>query len=196
MSLHDALGRAMETTAISDATGTEMPSVNDTEIDKEPKNRLSKWDDRYLRLADHIRKWPKDPNGKVGAVITSPSLGRVISLGFNGFPINVADSAERLGNKEEKLEMVIHAEQNAMLFAGRSARDCHMYVVGKPVCNFCAVMIIQAGITRVISAAPRGNTESQWDKRAVLSAKLFAEANVIMDPIPEEILRELLGNDY
>jgi dCMP deaminase len=86
---------------------------NATEVknlrEEEEKARQKKWDDRYLALADHIRQWSKDPKGKVGAVITSPSLGRVISIGFNGFPINVSDSAERLANKTEKLGMIIHA---------------------------------------------------------------------------------------
>src|ERR1700739_2062374 len=61
--------------------------------------------------------------------LVDPGLGRVIALGFNGFPSNVEDSAQRLNDKEAKLPITLHAEQNALLFAGREAKGCELYVV-------------------------------------------------------------------
>jgi dCMP deaminase len=83
-------------------------------------DKQRRWDERYMHLALHISGWSKDPNAKVGAVLANQRLGRIISLGFNGFPSNVEDSAERLMNGTEKLDRIIHAEQNALCGA-RSA---------------------------------------------------------------------------
>ena len=60
-----------------------------------------KWDLRFLNLAQHIAEWSKDPSTKVGAIIASPD-NKVISMGFNGFPQSMSDSAECLNNREEK----------------------------------------------------------------------------------------------
>jgi dCMP deaminase len=158
--------------------------------------KLKRWDDRYLGLAWHISRWSKDPNAQIGAVIANLELGRVISLGFNGFPSNVEDSAERLTG-EEKLERVIHAEQNALLFAGRDARDCDLYVVGKPVCSRCAVLAIQSGIRRVISLRPDPDSDSKWHKSGLLAVDMFTEARVgfkaMSDADLEALSRELAG---
>ncbi|MCA0369148.1 MAG: deoxycytidylate deaminase [Proteobacteria bacterium] len=137
-----------------------------------------KWDERYVKLASHIAGWSKDPSAQIGAVIVSPELGRIISVGFNGFPINIEDSEERLDDTPEKLKMVIHAEENAILFAGRAARDCHIYVVGKPVCVHCALLIIQSRITRVVAVQPDFSVESKWNETGEKALMLFNEAGV------------------
>jgi dCMP deaminase len=145
--------------------------------------RLRKWDDRYLALASHVAEWSKDPKAKVGSVLVDPGLGRVIALGFNGFPSNVEDSATRLDDKEAKLPIIVHAEQNALLFAGRDARGCELYVVGKPICNLCAILAIQSGVRRVIAAEPKRSNDSHWDKMGLIAIDVMREAKVIFDPI-------------
>ena len=82
---------------------------------------LDKWDHRFLALAEHISNWSKDPSTQVGAVITHTRSKRVVSMGFNGFPAGVEDTRERLDDRETKYEMVVHAEQNALMFAGDRA---------------------------------------------------------------------------
>src|SRR5262245_56317864 len=79
----------------------------------------SKWDARFLELAEFVSKWSKD-KAKVGAVLATPRSG-AIALGYNGFPIGVEDRAERLEDPDIKLDMVVHAEQNALLIAGPAA---------------------------------------------------------------------------
>jgi dCMP deaminase len=138
----------------------------------------NKWDERYIELARHVAGWSKDPQAAVGAVIVDEHKDRVIALGFNGFPAGVEDSAERLIDPELKNEMVVHAEQNALLFAGRMAKGCSIYIVGKPVCARCAVLIIQAGITRVVARAPLDGTTSKWEKSGKTSIEMFDEADV------------------
>ncbi|MDB5369317.1 MAG: deoxycytidylate deaminase [Roseomonas sp.] len=145
--------------------------------------KQARWDGRYIGLAHYIAQWSKDPRAKVGAVLVNQRFARVVATGFNGFPSNVEDSAERLENKARKLQMILHAEQNALLHAGRDARDCDAYVVGKPVCNVCATLLIQSGVRRVVAAAPRPGTESYWDRVGLLAIEMLREANVEFIPI-------------
>jgi len=159
----------------------------------QPKN-LEKWDLRYLELAKLVSEWSKDPRAKVGAALVNPKLGRLISIGFNGLPSNVEDNAQRLNDATLKLTMTIHAEQNALIFAGREARECDAYVVGKPVCSMCATLLIQAGVKRVVAVKPRENTDSKWDKIGLVALDMFKEAGVEFRELqPLEIRR--LGLD-
>lgn len=135
------------------------------------------WDRRYVELARHVSDWSKDPSAKVGAVIADKN-GRVVALGFNGFPVGVEDTADRLGNRDEKNDIVVHAEENAILIAGRSAEGGAIYVYGKPICSRCAGVIIQAGLRRAITPAPQENTESKWHKSGLISKKMLEEAKV------------------
>lgn len=145
--------------------------------------KQARWDARYIGLAHHIAQWSKDPRAKVGAVLVNQPRARIVATGFNGFPSSVEDSAERLQDKAVKLRMMVHAEQNALLHAGHDARGCDAYVVGKPVCNTCATLLIQAGVRRVVAAAPREGTESYWDRVGLLSIAMLREAGVAFTPI-------------
>ena len=75
---------------------------------------MDKWDARFCELARFVSEWSKDPNAKVGAVLFSKRGGDV-AIGYNGFPMGVEDSAERLEDQDTKLELIVHAEQNALL---------------------------------------------------------------------------------
>ncbi len=141
---------------------------------------LDKWDMRFLELAEHISGWSKDPSTQVGAVITHARSKRVISMGFNGFPAGVEDTAERLGDRSTKYEMVVHAEQNALMFAGERAEGATLYVHPLPPCARCAVMIIQAGIRRVVCDQPDFEHE-RWGEAAKIADTMFREAAVDVD---------------
>jgi dCMP deaminase len=145
-------------------------------IDEEP---MTKWDKRFCELARHVSIWSKDPKAKVGAVLFCKKGGSV-TIGYNGFPMGVEDSGERLKNKEVKLEFVVHAEINAIIAAGNRAEGATIYVWGKPICARCAGPIIQAGIKRVVALAP-GNTKSQWDISGKTAHQMFTEAGIVVD---------------
>jgi len=140
--------------------------------------RILKWDIRYINLAKYVSTWSKDPRAKVGAVISNAAQQRIISMGFNGLPRKVMDTAERLENKEQKLAMVVHAEQNALIRAGRDAEGGNVYVFGKPVCNVCAALLIQARVDRVIAAEPKSGGDSDWDRLGLIALEMFQEAGV------------------
>jgi dCMP deaminase len=143
---------------------------------------LSKWDRRYLDIAHQVSFWPKDPSTKVGAVIAD-KRGRLVALGFNGFPENVEDCEHKLNHRETKYEMVVHAEVNAVLIAGRSTAEGTIYVCGAPICPRCASVLIQAGITRAVAKAPRPDTCIKWDKDGLIALDMFQEAGIVFDPV-------------
>ena len=111
---------------------------------------MDKWDRRFCDLARFVSEWSKDPNAKVGAVVYAKRGGDV-AIGYNGFPMGVEDSVDRLGNRDKKLEFIVHAELNAIIAAGSRSEGATLYVWGKPICARCAGSIIQAGIKRVVA---------------------------------------------
>ena len=138
-------------------------------------SKPDKWDLRYLGLCAYIAQWSKDPSTKVGAVIVDHK-NRIVSQGFNGFPRGVKDLHRRYNNRETKLNMVIHAEENALIFAQRSVEGCTAYVWPLPPCSNCAAKLIQAGISRVVSRTP--NPNSKWKESIERSISMFEEAGV------------------
>jgi dCMP deaminase len=134
-----------------------------------------KWDMRFLGLAAHISSWSKDPSSQVGAVITEGR--RIVSLGYNGFAAGVADTTERLADRAQKLNLMIHAEENALIFAKRDLRGCTVYVTHPP-CPRCAAKLIQDEIGRVVFIAPSDDFLSRWANDLELSYAMYREAGV------------------
>ena len=141
---------------------------------------LDKWDQRFMDLANFVAAWSKDPSTQVGAVIANPHTKRVVSMGYNGFPSGVGDHDHRLENREIKYEMIVHAETNALLFAGPAAENCTLYVTPLPPCARCVVVIIQAGIKRVVAPIPNKSKE-HWNTQSEISEQMFSEAGVELE---------------
>jgi dCMP deaminase len=116
----------------------------------------AKWDERFLALAEHVAQWSKDPSKKVGAVVVRPDR-TMASIGFNGLPRGVSDSAERYEDRALKYPMIVHAELNAVLTAAEPLTGYTIYAALFP-CNECAKAIIQAGIARVVTRPIEGLT--------------------------------------
>ena len=122
-----------------------------------------RWDRHFLQLALAHARMSKDPSTQVGAVIVGPDR-EIRSAGFNGFPRGIADTPERLANRDTKLELIVHGELNAITAAARVGiplLGCTLYVAatddtglvwGGPPCTRCTVHVIQAGIRHVCSA--------------------------------------------
>ena len=93
-------------------------------------NLSNKWDIRYLELAKQLSTWSKDPSSKIGAVAIGDK-GQVLSCGYNGFPRNIVDSGERLNDREQKYNYIVHAEMNVIYNAsynGVSLDNSTVYV--------------------------------------------------------------------
>lgn len=136
---------------------------------------MDKWQRRFFDLAALIATWSKDPSSQVGAVIVDDRK-RIVSVGFNGLPIGVEDSADRLNKRELKYELVVHAEANAIFTAQRSVAGCTIYVYPYLPCSRCAGAIIQAGIKRVI-VEDRPIPE-RWLENFTLAKTILEEAGV------------------
>jgi len=135
----------------------------------------SKWDTRFLGLAAHISGWSKDPSSQVGAVITDGN--RIVSLGYNGFATGVEDRPERLSDRNCKLNLTIHAEENAMIFAKRDLTGCTVYVTHPP-CPRCASKLIQEEVRRIVHIAPSEDFLSRWADDLELSREMYREAGI------------------
>lgn len=140
---------------------------------------LDHWDLRMLGLAEHVSAWSRDPSTKVGAAITRPDH-TIASLGFNGFPRGVADTKERLEDRTMKLQMVVHAEMNAILNAREPLHGYILYCVPFHPCSNCAAAIIQAGIRRVVFG---GETPERWRENVNLSSAILREAGVTIEGV-------------
>lgn len=138
--------------------------------------RLSEWDKRFLKLAQHIAGWSKDPSTKVGAVIADIN-NRIVSTGYNGFPVSVPDRLEWLNDRERKYELIVHGDLNAILFAQRPLYGCTIYTWPFPPCSRCASVIVQVGIKRVVAA---GNTPDHWKNSIDLTRLIFNHASVVL----------------
>jgi dCMP deaminase len=136
---------------------------------------MTKWDTRFLGLAAYISAWSKDPSSQVGAVITDGN--RIISLGYNGFAAGVEDKQERLDDRDCKLNLTIHAEENAMIFAKRDLTGCTVYVTHPP-CPRCASKLIQEEVGRIVYIAPSDDFLSRWADDLKLSGEMYREAGV------------------
>lgn len=140
--------------------------------------RGSTWDYRFLRMAEEVASWSKDPSTKVGCVLVNPATRTVISTGFNGFPREVdehpqsmvlkpgadpTDPEARMAkdlrwDRPQKYSFIEHAERNAVYNAarnGHATEGAWAYMNWSPLglCTDCARALIQAGVKRVYGPA-------------------------------------------
>ena len=135
---------------------------------------MSDWDRRFMDLAERVASWSKDPSTQVGAIITD-SKNRIVSTGFNGFARGIEDDLNI--PRETKLMRMIHAEENALLFARCSVEGFSLYVT-RPPCANCASKIIQAGIKRVIYPNPPFEFLERWSEHIKESLGMFKQVNI------------------
>jgi len=148
--------------------------------------RRAKWDARFLKLAQHIAQWSKDPSTKVGAVIVKDNL--VVGLGYNGFPRGVADIEERYADRDTKYKFVVHAEVNAVLMAGEKAKGATLFVwpsfMLPPICSECCKIAIQAGVAEIVGyqvdEAELTDRQLRWQGSILVSRAMCEEAGIKM----------------
>jgi dCMP deaminase len=152
-----------------------------------------RWDHHFLELALLNARMSKDPNTKVGAVAVRNRIP--VMSGFNGFPAGIQDHPYRLDDRETKLRLVVHAEQNVIALAARlgvpllgctlylAATDDTGMVWGGPPCTRCTVHVIQAGFAKVI-ARPLKPTPSKWHEDLAQAKAMLEEASVAYREVP------------
>ncbi len=116
------------------------------------------WDDYFINISQLTSERSNCIKRKVGCIIVKNK--RILSLGYNGTPVNTLNCYEggcnRCCNKEITsamnldLCMCLHAEENAILFVSKDdLLNSTMYVTLIP-CISCVKKILQCGISRVV----------------------------------------------
>ena len=138
----------------------------------------SKWQGRFIKLAEEVSTWSKDPSSQVGAVIVRPDR-TIASVGFNGFPRGVEDCHERIANRDTKLLYTIHAEMNAILSAKEPLTGYSLFVWPFQPCAHCAASIIQSGIKDVYCPFNAHlDSYERWADSFKAALQMFDEAGV------------------
>jgi dCMP deaminase len=138
---------------------------------------LDKWDLRFLRIAEEVRSWSKDPGTTVGCVLVKDR--RILATGYNGFPATLSDSLDLYADREYKLSVVVHAEKNALFNAaknGANTESCIAYVTFPP-CSQCAAALIQAGVKVVVCPDPASSPE-RWRTNFRIASDILVESGV------------------
>ncbi len=133
------------------------------------------WSTWFLRLAFTTAQRASCRRKRVGVLIVDDEH-RIVAGGYNGAPRGMPDCLEvgcdvRVIDGRESCVRTIHAESNALDFAGRAASGCTMFTTVIP-CRPCAMRIVQARISRVVYWE---FYESQGTKE---TAKLLEDGNV------------------
>ena len=137
-----------------------------------------KWDRRFLDLACAISTWSKDPSTKVGAVIVDP-LRRIVSAGYNGFPVGLGDAQSRLNDRTFKYAVILHGDLNAILFAeSRRLKGSTLYTWPLAPCPQCASAAIQVGITRCVFPEATQYIKERWEFGINVTKQILTECGV------------------
>ena len=135
------------------------------------------WDEYFMGVAMLSGMRSKDPNTQVGACIVSED-NKILSMGYNGFPIGCSDDEYPWAREGEELEnkyfYPTHSELNAILnYRGGCLEGAKMYVTLFP-CNECAKAIIQSGIKKIVYA----NDKYEGTPSVIASKRMLKSAGV------------------
>jgi dCMP deaminase len=121
----------------------------------------SKWDERFLKLAEHVATWSKDLSTQTGAVIVRPNKS-IASVGFNGFAQLMQDDPALYLNRDEKYSRIIHCEINALIFSREQLTNYTLYTWPFASCDRCCVQMLQAGIRRFVFPILPEDKKERW----------------------------------
>jgi dCMP deaminase len=132
------------------------------------------WDEYFARIAEDVarRSTCIKEDRQFGAIIVNQDR-EIVATGYNG-NVRGAEHCAKIGCIKDELGIesgmghgictAVHAEMNALLQAGKTARGGTIYVNGYP-CKICARLIVNAGIKRVVTSG----TYSDKDGLEILS---------------------------
>jgi dCMP deaminase len=103
----------------------------------------------YQRFAEALALRSTDGVQKVGCVVVSADLERVLGVGYNGGAAGLSDQAFIPSDRSG----YVHAEENALLKAGAIEKDKTMFITHTP-CVMCAKRAINSGIAKVYCRQP------------------------------------------
>jgi dCMP deaminase len=131
----------------------------------EEKSKRIPWDEYWMNIVNDVATRSTCSRRQIGALVVKNDV--IVSTGYNGAPKGFPHCLD-VGCRRDKLNIAsgerheecvgVHAEQNALLQAGRDADNATLYVNAFP-CKICAKLIINAGITRVVISGEYSDTE-------------------------------------
>jgi dCMP deaminase len=120
------------------------------------KTQRIPWDEYWMKIVKDAATRSTCLRRKIGALVVKNNV--IVSTGYNGAPKGFPHCLD-VGCRRDKLNIAsgerheecvgVHAEQNALLQAGRDAEGATLYVNAYP-CKICAKLIINAGIIKVV----------------------------------------------
>lgn len=163
----------------------DAPSNEDMLVDVSKMDRIEDWHQFFLSMCFLMARKSKDPSTKTGCVVVRDR--RILSVGYNGFPIGCDDSPDLYADRELKYSRVVHCDTNAIYSAARvgiSLVGSTMYLTGPP-CSECTKGIINAGIVEVIWPAVNKfecdpETGARWTGDAIDAADQEANNTIMM----------------
>ena len=150
----------------------------------------SKWNYRFMELAELVATWSKDPSTKTGAVVVGPDK-EIRATGYNGLVRGVNDNVAERMQRPTKYDFFEHAERNAIFNAcltGTQLKGCTIFCTLTP-CTDCARAIIQAGIKEVVTYEYKpavDDPKNTWRDKLDYSAEMFKEAGVAYITLPKK----------
>jgi dCMP deaminase len=157
---------------------------------KVEKYKRPSWDDYFIRIMHEVGARSTCDRGRSGCVIVKDK--RIISTGYVGSPIGCKHCDEvghemhmvvnEDGSQSRHCIRTTHAEQNAIAQAARfgiSTEGATLYSKMVP-CYVCAKIIINSGITRVVSEGDyhASNRSKEIFKEAGVELKLMSKKMV------------------
>ncbi|GAA0005392.1 hypothetical protein BDS110ZK4_26760 [Bradyrhizobium diazoefficiens] len=174
VSIADSLATRVANSGLAAWLKTFLQTDPDLELARLKQER---WDRYFLKVAQAVSTASKDPSTKVGAVIVRPDR-TMASFGYNGFPRGIADTDERLNNREVKYDLVVHGEINAILTAREPLHGYTLYTWPFITCKRCSLHVIQAGIKRVVAPELPEHLKDRWAASVRDAGQLYDEAGV------------------
>jgi dCMP deaminase len=124
------------------------------------------WDEYFAKIAEDVAVRSTCTRHNFGVVIVNEKK-EIVSTGYNG-PVSGAPHCDVIGcvKDENNIESgmghgicpAVHAEQNALIQAGKMSLGSTLYVNGFP-CKICARLIVNAGIGRVVVSGDYSDKE-------------------------------------
>lgn len=135
-----------------------------------PVSNIPRTHDQHgLDMAFAASTKSKDPSTKVGCYICD-SHNATLATGRNGLAPGVHDDKVKLQDRDWKYPRTLHAEDNALFYAGRAAEGGTLYVTHFP-CVPCATKILRSRIKRVVCPEPNERFSSRWGTEGIEELK-------------------------
>lgn len=131
-------------------------------LDPKPEDGRPTWQEYFLDGAEWAATRGECSRRQVGCLLVDQGSRRIVETGYNGAPAghpscllgncpraNTRADSYTEGNHNYDDCNAIHAEQNALLLAGRRARGTVAYVTHEP-CRTCYKLLTAAGVVAAI----------------------------------------------